>query len=175
VLRAELRGAGPIGVMTAVSLRAAGFDKVVAVEPNAKRRARMAEFGPISVEPGVAAATVERELGGPPPVVFDCTGHPSGPGLALELLPARGKLVMLGVTIDPAPVDMIAVVGKEIEMIGAVAYTHEEFGRALDQIVAGAIPCEQIITAVRSLEEADAAFEDLLSGSSHDTKVLLRP
>jgi 2-desacetyl-2-hydroxyethyl bacteriochlorophyllide A dehydrogenase len=168
-------GAGPIGAMTAIALRADGFRRVIVVEPNSTRRTRMATLGLRAVEPDEARAAVEQEFGVPPAAVFDCTGHPTGPALALGLLPARGQLIMLGITVDPAPVNMIELVGNEIIVRGAVAYTHSDFARALELIVGGEIPCEQIITAVRPLEEANETFDDLLSGQTDDVKVLLRP
>src|SRR3712207_7744974 len=60
--------------------------RVVVVEPNERRRARAAAYGF-----GVAGLdgehdTVLAALEGPPRVVFECAGHPSAPGLALELV-----------------------------------------------------------------------------------------
>ena len=67
-------GAGPIGIMTAVALRARGVEQVVVVEKNERRAARMAELGFDSVGlDGVHEAVVER-LGGPPAV---CSSAPA--------------------------------------------------------------------------------------------------
>jgi (R,R)-butanediol dehydrogenase/meso-butanediol dehydrogenase/diacetyl reductase len=172
---AAILGAGPIGVMTAVALRLAGFSRIVAVEPNAQRRRRLEALGTPTVGTDAAAQAVSETLGERPRVLFDCTGHPSGPSLGLELLAARGRLVMLGYTEDPAPFDLIALLTKEIVVRGAVGYRHAEFRRALEHIASGDVPCDEIVTGVRSLEQAQQSFDELLSGTAEHTKLLLQP
>jgi (R,R)-butanediol dehydrogenase/meso-butanediol dehydrogenase/diacetyl reductase len=169
-------GAGPIGVMTAVGLRARGVERIAVVEPNAGRRALVSRLGFSAVATDGAAEQVAALLGGEPPTVaIDCSGHPSGVPLAVGLLPPGGLLVVVGIPNDPAPLDVASLATKELTIRGSLAYSTDDFGEALGHIAAGRIPCDEIVTTIADLGEAGAWFEDLASGATDQIKVLLRP
>jgi threonine dehydrogenase-like Zn-dependent dehydrogenase len=107
--------------------------------------------------------------------VIDCTGHPSGAPLAIELLPPAGRLVIAGLPDGPSPIDLTTVAVNEIVIRGSLAYAEDDFAEALDHIAAGRIPCDQIITTIAPLDQAPAWFEDLAGGATQQVKVLLRP
>ena len=169
-------GAGPIGVLTVVSLRARGFGRVAVVEPAPGRRAVVERLGVPAVAPHEASTGVPSLVGHESPkTVLDCTGHPSGAPLALELLPAAGCLTIAGLPTAAVPLDLAALVRKEIVVRGAFIYVEDDFAEALGHIAAGRVPCEQIITTVAGLEEAPAWFEDLSGRATEQVKVLLCP
>jgi (R,R)-butanediol dehydrogenase/meso-butanediol dehydrogenase/diacetyl reductase len=168
-------GAGPIGVMTLVALRARGFQRVVVVEPNAGRRQIVAELGGMAVAPGDALAQVPGVLGDPPSVVIDCTGHPSGAPLAIDLLPAAGRLTIVGIPNDPVALSLGAIAMKELVIRGSLAYSTQDFAEAIDHIAAGRVPCDEIITTVARVDAAPEWFADLKGGATEQVKVLLRP
>ncbi|MDO8212020.1 zinc-binding dehydrogenase [Conexibacter sp. CPCC 206217] len=169
-------GAGPIGVMTAAGLRARGVRRVVVVEVNPARREMVERLGFSTAAPGAAAASAEELFGAAAATVaIDCSGHPSGTPLAVGLLPPAGRLVVVGIPGEPAPLDLTAVAMKELSIRGSLAYSTRDFAEALDHIAAGRIPCEQIVTAVAGLDEAPRWFDDLRSGATPHLKVLLRP
>jgi (R,R)-butanediol dehydrogenase / meso-butanediol dehydrogenase / diacetyl reductase len=167
-------GAGPIGVMTGIGLRARGFERVVVVEPNQGRRGILERLGFVAVAPDAADEAVPAALGGAlPTVVIDCTGHPSGVPLAVDLLPPAGCLVVVGIPNDPVALSLITLAMKEIVMRGSLAYSDEDFAEALDHIAGGRVPCDEVIT-IADLEDAGAWFADLGGGASEQVKVLLR-
>lgn len=106
-------GAGPIGVLVALALQARGVERVAVVEPNAARRERLdlPAFGLEGVHEQVLGA-----LGGPPRVVFECAGHPSAPGLALELVAPSGVVTLLGVLDEPVPISQLLLMVKEAQL-----------------------------------------------------------
>jgi threonine dehydrogenase-like Zn-dependent dehydrogenase len=95
--------------------------------------------------------------------------------MAIELLPAAGKLTIAGLPGEPAaiPPDLLAV--KELVVRGSLVYTEADFAEALGQIAAGRLPGDQIITTIAPLDQAPRWFADLSSGATEQVKVLLRP
>ena len=84
-------GAGPIGVMTALAARSAGFDRLVVVEPGERRRSRISSLGFEALDlDGVHMAALGALGGEPPALVWECAGHEAALGLALELVAPAG-------------------------------------------------------------------------------------
>jgi 2-desacetyl-2-hydroxyethyl bacteriochlorophyllide A dehydrogenase len=169
-------GAGPIGVMTALALRATGSERVVVVEPGDSRRERMSSLGfdAISLD-GVHEAMIEALGGELPAGVFECAGHQSGLGLALELIRPAGVIVALGVLEEPVPVNQLLLILKEARILGAFAYQPEDFSQALALLEAGSIPTDGLITEVAPLDRAQEMVEELRRPGTEQLKVLLRP
>jgi (R,R)-butanediol dehydrogenase / meso-butanediol dehydrogenase / diacetyl reductase len=169
-------GAGPIGALAVAGLHARGVDRVAVVEPAAGRRAAASRLGAPAVTPDEAVDRIPALLGGEPPAaVIDCTGHPAAAPLAIELLPAGGRLTIAGLPGEPSamPLDLLAV--KELVVRGSLVYTEEDFAEALGHIAAGRIPCDQLITTVAPLDQAADWFADLTGGATDQVKVLLQP
>ena len=169
-------GAGPIGVMTALALRATGFERPVVVEPGERRRDRAAELGFATLPlDGVHTAAVE-ELGGEPPrAVFECAGESSALGLALELVRPAGTVVAMGVLAEPVPVNQLLLIIKEARIRGSMAYGPSDFERSIELLASGTIPAEELITEVAPLARAQELFEQLRRPGTEQLKVLLRP
>ena len=169
-------GAGPIGVMTALSLRATGSHRIVVVEPGDSRRKRMESLGFDAVPlDGVHEAVIEALGGELPAGVFECAGHPSGLGLALELVRPAGVIVALGVLEEPVPVNQLLLIIKEASVLGAFAYQPQDFERAIELLAEGAVPAADLITEVAPLERAQELVDELRRPGTEQLKVLLRP
>lgn len=169
-------GAGPIGVMTAVALRARGTERLVVVERNERRleRARSLGFEAIgldAVHEGALAA-----LGGTPPaVVFECAGNPAAPNLAIELVAPSGRVVLLGVLEEPVAISQLLLMLKEAQIRSSFAYRPGDFDEAIALIAAGKVPAAELITGRAPLASAQECFEELLSPETEHLKVLLKP
>jgi 2-desacetyl-2-hydroxyethyl bacteriochlorophyllide A dehydrogenase len=169
-------GAGPIGVMTAIALRASGFERIVVVEPGERRRERIERLGfdavPLEgVHEGVLAA-----LGGQlPAAVFECAGHPDALGLAVELVRSAGVVLAAGVLEEPVELNQLLVIIKEARIQGAFAYVREDFDRAIELLAAGEVPTEELITEVAPLERGQELVDELRRPGTEQLKVLLKP
>jgi (R,R)-butanediol dehydrogenase / meso-butanediol dehydrogenase / diacetyl reductase len=169
-------GAGSIGILTVAALQARGVARIAVVEPSPARRVAAERLGVGVVSPDEAVTGVPPLLAGDrPTTVIDTTGHPSGAPLAIDLLPPAGRLTVVGLPDDPAPVDLAMVAFKEITVRGSLVYQDGDFAEALEDIAAGRIPCGQIITTIAPLEEAPRWLADLSTGTTPQVKVLLRP
>jgi 2-desacetyl-2-hydroxyethyl bacteriochlorophyllide A dehydrogenase len=169
-------GAGPIGTMTAVALRARGAARVVVVEKNERRleRVRQLGFDALGLD-GVHEGALAALGGAPPAVVFECAGNPAAPNLAIELVAPSGRVILLGVLEEPVPISQLLLMLKEAQIRSSFAYRPGDFDEAIELIAAGKVPADELITGREPLTRAQECFEDLLSPETEHLKVLLKP
>jgi 2-desacetyl-2-hydroxyethyl bacteriochlorophyllide A dehydrogenase len=168
-------GAGPIGVMTAVALRARGIENTAVIEKNEKRARRMEALGFRALGLDSVHERTLEVLGGPPSVVLECAGNPAAPGLAIELVAPSGRVVLLGVLEEPVPISQLLLMLKEAQIRSSFAYRPKDFDEAIALIAAGSVPVEQIVTGREPLERAMQVFEELEDPGTEHVKVLLKP
>jgi len=174
---AAVFGAGPIGVMTLLALRAHGHERLVLVERNAQRAATAASLvGVEAISPEDVGERLASLLGDEPPaVVYDCSGHPSVLPVAMEQVRPAGTVVMVGIADDPTPIVPIVLAMKEITLRGALAYTTADFEEAIRLVQTDAIPVDALVTGVFELGRADELFDELLRPGTEHLKILLDP
>jgi 2-desacetyl-2-hydroxyethyl bacteriochlorophyllide A dehydrogenase len=174
--RCVVIGAGPIGVMTAFALRARGIENVLVVEKNERRQERMRSFGfdAIGVE-DVHLKVIDVFGGDLPDRVFECAGNPAAPQLAIELVRARGVVVLLGVLEEPVEISQLVLLIKEAQVRASFAYRRDEFEEAVELLTAGKLPTERLITETAPLEDAQRMFELLEDPATEQIKILLAP
>jgi 2-desacetyl-2-hydroxyethyl bacteriochlorophyllide A dehydrogenase len=174
--RCVVIGAGPIGVMTALALRARGIEEVLVVERNERRQERIRELGLEAVGlDGVHDRVLAAFRGEPPDVVLECAGNPAAPELAIELVRSRGIVVLLGVLEEPVPISQLVLMIKEAQVRASFAYRREEFEEAVRLLADGKVPADRLITATAPLEAAQRMFERLEDPRTEDIKILLTP
>jgi 2-desacetyl-2-hydroxyethyl bacteriochlorophyllide A dehydrogenase len=169
-------GAGPIGTMTAVALRARGVERVVVIEKNGRRleRARGLGFEAIGLE--AVHENALAALGGEPPVVvFECAGNPAAPNLAVELVAPSGRVILLGVLEEPVPISQLLLMLKEAQIRSSFAYRPADFDEAIALIEAGKVAAGDLITDRVPLAQAQECFDELVSPETEHLKVLLKP
>jgi threonine dehydrogenase-like Zn-dependent dehydrogenase len=113
-------------------------------------------------------------LGGPPDVVFECAGHPSAPGLALELVAPSGVVALLGVLSEPVPISQLLLMVKEAQLRASFCYRPASFDEAVGLLADGAVPVDRLVSSRRPMAET-AAVMDALAGGTDELKVLLLP
>jgi (R,R)-butanediol dehydrogenase / meso-butanediol dehydrogenase / diacetyl reductase len=174
--RCVVIGAGPIGVMTALGLRALGIDDVLMIERNDRRRERVRALGFEALGLDGVHDRVLAAFGGElPDVVLECAGNPAAPQLAIELVRARGIVVLLGVLEEPVAISQLVLMIKEAQVRASFAYRHEEFEEAVRLLAAGKAPADRLITGTASLEAAQSMFDRLEDPATEDIKILLDP
>ncbi|MCE3267562.1 MAG: alcohol dehydrogenase [Solirubrobacterales bacterium] len=173
---AVVLGAGPIGVMCALALRASGVKRVVVVEPGDHRRERIGGLGFTAVAlEGVHDAVIAAFDGELPVAVLEGAGHPDALGLALELVAPAGIVVAAGVLEEPVPINQVLLIIKEARIQGAFAYRREDFERSIELLESGRIPAAELITEVAPLARAQEMFDELRRPGTEQLKVLLAP
>jgi (R,R)-butanediol dehydrogenase/meso-butanediol dehydrogenase/diacetyl reductase len=171
-------GAGPIGLATALWSRFFGARTVLVSEKAPGRRALAEKFGATHViDPAneiVGAAFTKATGGAAPDVIFECVGVPGMIQQCVLLAPPRGRIVVVGVCMQPDTLfPMIAIV-KEVSLHFVVGYRKQDFQLTLDMLAAERIAGEAMITDVVDLAALPAAFEALKQPSTQ-CKVMLQP
>jgi 2-desacetyl-2-hydroxyethyl bacteriochlorophyllide A dehydrogenase len=164
-------GAGTIGVLTALVLADRGFEQVVLVSRNTARRELAASLGlhAVALEEAAAAARIA------PACVFECAGTPAAARLAVELVGAGGRIILVGIALEPLDLEAPPIVIKELELRGVIAYSRADFAAAIEMLARGAIPVEALVTATASLEDAESSFQALSAPGNRHLKILLDP
>ncbi|HEY5389949.1 MAG TPA: zinc-binding dehydrogenase, partial [Solirubrobacteraceae bacterium] len=162
-------GAGPIGILTALVLSDRGHREVTVLSRNPARRALAVALGFRAVSPEEPASA------GAPAVVFECAGTPAAARLAFELVAPVGRVMLVGVSLEPLELPVPPILFKEATLRGILTYTRSDFAAAIEMLARGAIPVEAIVTAIAPLEDAEACFRTLTSPANANLKILLAP
>ena len=165
-------GAGPIGLLTALVLRHRGVRRIVVCSRNPARAQRAAALGLDTVSLDEVALTRPADS---PACIFECAGTPAAAQLAVQMLRPLGRLLLVGLSLTPLDLAAPAIVIKELEIRGVIAYRRAQFQAAIDMLAAGAIPVGELITEIVPLVEAEAAFQALTAPGSEKLKILLAP
>jgi (R,R)-butanediol dehydrogenase/meso-butanediol dehydrogenase/diacetyl reductase len=165
-------GAGPIGLLTALVLRHRGVRRTVVCSRNPARAQRAAALGLDTVSIDEVALIRPADS---PACVFECAGTPAAAQLAVQILRPLGRLLLIGLSLTPLDLAAPAIVIKELEIRGVIAYRRAQFQAAIDMLAAGAIPVGELITEIVPLAEAEEAFQALTADGSDKLKILLAP
>lgn len=159
--RIAILGAGRLGAMVALALKAEDFAPIVAGRHHEKL-ARLAGLGLTAA----AAAALDPGYD----VVIDCTGNPYGLTRAIELARPRGTIILKSTAAAGAAINLAPIVINEITVIGSRC---GRFEPAIGALAAGRIDPRPLIDDILPLEDGGAAFE--LATDKSRFKILLRP
>ena len=170
-------GCGPVGLAVVAALSLAGIEPVVAVDPSARRRDLATTLGAHVVvdpsdEPGVEAW--RRVDGRRPLVVFEAVGVPGMIGRAMLDTPRGGRVVVVGVCMEPDTIQPFFGIAKELSVQFVLGYDPGEFAATLRDIAEGRIDVSPLITGVVDLDGVPGAFEEL-AHPDHHAKILVEP
>jgi (R,R)-butanediol dehydrogenase/meso-butanediol dehydrogenase/diacetyl reductase len=175
--RVLIVGAGPIGLGTALWARFFGARAVVVSERSPARRDLSARFGATDVIDPAREEVAPRfaaSAGAPPDAVFECVGVPGLIQECVGWVRPRGRIVVVGVCMQPDTLLPAVAVMKEVSMQFVVAYEKRDFAFTLALLDQGRIASEEMVTDVVDLDAFSAAFEALKTPSSQ-CKVMLEP
>jgi 2-desacetyl-2-hydroxyethyl bacteriochlorophyllide A dehydrogenase len=167
-------GAGPIGLLVVAAARAAGAGGVVVTDLLPGKLRLAAALGADATLPADDLRLPERAaaaLGGPADVVFDCVARESSMAQAVELVDKGGTIVVVGIPAGPTAIPLHQVQDREISVIGSLMYLRDDFAAAIELLRSGAVPADDLITAVFPLEEVAQAFA--AAADPHQVKVLV--
>ncbi len=172
---AVVLGGGPIGVLIALVAQASGA-RVLLSELNPYRLELARALGIEAVDPravDLIAAANEATSGAGADVVFEVSGSPAAAELMAKIPRVRGRMVMVAIHSQPAPVDLFRFFWRELKLTGARVYESEDFERAIELASSGALPLDQLTTRVVPLDALTQAFREMESGGKV-MKILVR-
>jgi threonine dehydrogenase-like Zn-dependent dehydrogenase len=170
-------GAGPVGLTVLAVLRQRGVEHVVVAEPVAERRALAERLGAAAVvdpkETPVFDA-VRALPGAAQVVVFEAVGVPGVMADLVRDAPARTRLVVVGVCMEPDTIQPFFAVTKELDVRYSFAYGPDEMAEALRLLADGDVVLDGMVTGTVALGDVGAAFAALAAGGGQ-TKILVTP
>jgi (R,R)-butanediol dehydrogenase/meso-butanediol dehydrogenase/diacetyl reductase len=172
---AVVLGGGPIGILIGLVAKSAGATVLIS-ELNPFRLELAARLGLEAVDPrtvDLPAMVNERTGGAGADVVFEVTGAAAVAELMTKLPRVRGRMVMVAIHSQPAPVDLFRFFWRELKLTGARVYEARDFEQAIELAASGAMPLDQLITKVVPLEGLAGAFREMEAGGEV-MKILVR-
>lgn len=154
-----ISGVGPIGCLIAAAAKARGAASVVCSDIS-ERSLRMAQ------QMG-ATATLHAADGDFAPyladkgyfdVAFEAAGHPASLQRCLDVVCARGTLVQVGMGGAIPDFPIMALIAKEINLVGSFRFTHE-FNTAVEWLAGGVVNPLPLFSGEYDLREIDAALQ----------------
>jgi D-xylulose reductase len=155
-------GAGPIGMVTAMSALAAGCSRVVIADVQQPKLDLAKTLGPITPvnvksERAVNVVMAMTEDWGAD-IVFECSGNERAAAGVFDTVCPGGRVVFVGMPGAPVPYDVVAAQIKEVRVEHVFRYAHV-YPRALALMGSGKINVKPLITNTFAFEESIKAFD----------------
>lgn len=168
--RALVIGAGSVGLLAALLLRARGCRDVTIAETHPARRASA------GTQPGLQTLDPTGETAPPDhyDLVVDAVGGTMTRAAASAAVRAGGTIVHIGLMHDRGGLDVRRLTLAEITFVGCYTYTHLDLQAALQALASGALGDLGWVEQ-RALVDGAQAFADLAAGTVAAAKVVLRP
>ncbi len=169
-------GAGTIGIMSAISALAGGCSKVFIID-NKKEKLEIAggydSIVPINFATSDPMQKVMAETDNwGADVVIEASGAAAVyPGFTDYACPG-GKIVLVGIPIDPVPIDISRIQGKELNIASVFRYANV-YPRAINLIASGKIDVKRLISRVFPLAQAKEAYELAAQNQSDIVKIMI--
>ncbi|MFT7147607.1 MAG: D-xylulose reductase [Yoonia sp.] len=172
---AVVMGAGPIGLVTALSALAAGCARVFVTDLADKKLEIAGSLSRAIVPVNVISESLTDKVmqatdGWGVDVVFEATGSPQAARSVFEMLAPSGCVVMIGGQSDPVQYDAGAAMVREARVENIFRYAHV-FPRCVGMLSSGAIDVKPLITKTFAFEDSVQAFDLAASAPLADVKM----
>ena len=169
-------GAGPVGLMILLGLKAIGVQRIYVTEVSESRKRKAEELGTTAVLNPMKIkipARIKDVTGGEGvDVAVEAVGIEATLKDCLASVRYRGKVLVQGIFTERIPVHMLGFVTRETVMIGANCVNPE---LAMSWIESRGIKPESIITKIIPLEKISEGFEALSRPTKEEIKILVQP
>lgn len=166
-------GAGPIGMMVALAALAGGCARVLVsdvAQPKLDIIARYPGIETVNLRTATAQDSITRMTAGwGADVVFECSGAAAAVLDLPNLIRPGGAAVLVGMPVDPVPVDIVRLQAKEARIETVFRYANV-YDRAINLMASGKVDLRPLITASYGFEDSIAAFERAAEGRPGDVK-----
>jgi L-gulonate 5-dehydrogenase len=175
--KAVVLGAGPIGQAIAVAAIDRG-SSVLLVDrvPSRLERGQATGAEPLAVEEGGDLVATAREWAGGdgPEAVFEATGAAELARTAVELVTQAGRVVIVGLSSDDAPVRVGDLAFKEIDVLGVSCCNADEFDEAVSLVARRQDALAGLVTHEFPLEQAPEAITYAIEHPAEVLKAVIR-
>jgi 2-desacetyl-2-hydroxyethyl bacteriochlorophyllide A dehydrogenase len=159
-------GGGTIGLCVLLGVMMRGAGAVSVIEPVASKRAMALRLGARDATPPEAMAR-EAEY----TAVFDCVATQATLDAACNATVGGGTVVVVGVADAARQLPLPRLQRFEIDLIGSGMYAPADIDRAIVALAEGRIDAAALITGIRPIDRAPAAYHEAMQPDS--IKVLI--
>ncbi|WP_248923931.1 2,3-butanediol dehydrogenase [Paenibacillus hamazuiensis] len=170
-------GAGPIGLLVIQAAKAAGASRIIAVEVSEGRQQTALKMGATAIVNPLkedAAQAVCRMTDGGADVVFEVTGAEVCLNQSIQCAKAAGQIVIVSIWEKPAAIHPNALVLKEREVRGIIAY-RDIFPQVIQLISDGKLQIDEMISKKIALDDLVEGGLEALANDKNNLKILVSP
>ena len=171
---ALVTGSGPIGIMVALAALAGGCSKVFIsdlVQEKLDIAGGYPGIVPVNLRQQDLLATIRgatADWGAD--IVFEASGAPAVYRTLFSLVAPGGCVTLVGMPVDPVPVDIVAAQAKEVRIETVFRYANI-YDRALALIGSGKVDLKPLVSRTFAFRDAVAAFERAAAAHPTDVKI----
>ena len=175
-ITALITGAGPLGLMNILGLKAAGVEKILVTEVLEIRRKKAEAMGatwtfnPLNSK--VSSWAKELTSGRGVDFAFESVGVEASLKDCLTSVCFQGKVIVQGIFTDRIPIHMLGFVTRETIMMGTNSVNPS---LAMSWIEEKGVKPEMMVTRTIPLEKISEAFEILTRKVKEEIKILVEP
>lgn len=167
-------GAGPIGMMTALAALAGGCARVFVADPAQPKLDIIGAYPgieTINIRDTPAAGAIARATDGwGADVVLECSGAAPAILELPRLARPGGAIVLVGMPVDPVPVDIVGLQARELRVETVFRYANV-YDRAISLIAAGRVDLKPLISLTVPFADSVTAFDRAAEGRETDVKI----
>jgi L-iditol 2-dehydrogenase len=164
--KAAIIGAGAIGLVTLLSLRAMGVEEIAIVDVVDNRLQKAKELGATHVINGsktdIVKEVKESFAGMGPDYVFECAGNIKTASQTIYMVKRGGTVLIVGNVVGQTPINFQLCVNKNLTIKTTFRYCNV-FPTAIEAIASGRINVKQIVSNEFDFKDSMHAFETSLT------------
>jgi D-xylulose reductase len=172
---ALVTGCGTIGLVTGLAALAGGCSKVIISDVIQPKLDLASTYGmiPVNIKQQDLIDVVKKETGGwGVDIIFEASGNESAiVGIFQPLCPG-GKVIFIGMPVNPVPVDIVAAQAKEARMESVFRYANI-YPRAVALLGSGKINVKPLITDRYKFADAIKAFDYAANPQPRSVKTVI--
>lgn len=153
--RVLVTGAGPVGLVAAQTALALGAAEVAVTDVNRFRLDLAQELG-VTQAVDVGTTSV-ADLGFTPDVLLECSGHPTATKDGIHVLARAGRVVLVGMGSDEAPLPVSRIQEYELSVTGTFRYAHT-WPAAIALAASGRVNLDRLVTGHYGLDQVRQAL-----------------
>ena len=170
-------GAGPIGMMVALAALAAGCARVIISDLAQPKLDLIGTYDGIETvnirQQSLADHVRESTDGWGADVVFEASGAAASVLDLPNLARPGGAIVLVGMPVEPVPVDIVSMQAKELRIETVFRYANI-YDRAINLIASGKVDLKPLISDTFAFEDSIAAFDRAVEALPLDVKLQVR-
>ncbi len=167
-------GCGTIGIMCALAALAGGCSRVIisdVLQEKLDLAGKYPGITPVNVKKEKLADVVKKATDGwGADVLIEASGNPAAYAGMFDLVCPGGCAVLVGIPIDPAPLDVAGAQAREARIETVFRYANI-YPRAIALIASGKVDLKPLLSGTFEFKDAVKAFQRAAEGRGTDVKL----